>query len=52
MKAFCTTCGTALNADTGTRGDLAVMIPQRGDKPVTIMIKSHISPLRVRCRST
>jgi hypothetical protein len=28
----------------GTKGDLGVMIVQRGDKPVTIMMKSHISP--------
>lgn len=28
----------------GTKGDLGVMIVQRGDQPVTIMMKSHTSP--------
>jgi hypothetical protein len=28
----------------GTKRDLGVMIVQRGDRPVVVMMKSHISP--------
>jgi hypothetical protein len=28
----------------GTKGALGVMVVQHGDRPVTIMMKSHISP--------
>ena len=28
----------------GTKGGMGVMIVQRGDKPVTIMMKSHVAP--------
>ena len=28
----------------GTPGDLGVMVIQKGDKPVTIMMKTHVSP--------
>jgi len=28
----------------GTKGDLGVMIVQHGDKPVTIMMKTRVSP--------